>query len=547
MKKVFLMISMVSVFLMMSCELFFEKNDTNTNSSSSSSESFLVITNEGPYDRPIAGISSIMNANRSARTERQAAVLEPEYDGPQIIDVNFDNTELLGLLKESAKSEISPDYTLISNPNNANVAVGDTAQFWCFDRETSFDDSSKVAKYEFVAKAVGKKCIIWACNGTFVEGAAATDTDHLTEPQIPDSKFTELAASLDSVFTKEMSIFGSNVLSSSVANLIATNANTKLNVLIYDICGDGLNTNKTAIVGGLFYSADFCLQSWLTNNTNSSYRRLKSNQCECIHADSYIFKNDAEKNKKSTTSTLLHEFQHMLHFINKQVKYDIGTSTWFNEMLSMSAEDIFQTQLGLSDADSPKSRMSTFNSGYFAGFKNWRSGNDVLYSYANAYAFGAYLMRNYGGIKLINQIATNSYADDAAITAALKQLGYSEEYTSVLRKFENVIVYPDAEDKPNLLKSVTEGFGGVNYSLTPIQLMNYITVINESQKDYYYDIDNRYYTRDGNSYIRGPVILNKGYYHNSVLGPGGTYVLFYGWSSPDITEENGLYQRVLEK
>ena len=90
MKKVFLMISMVSVFLMMSCELFFEKNDTNTNSSSSSSESFLVITNEGPYDRPIAGISSIMNANRSARTERQAAVLEPEYDGPQIIDVNFD-------------------------------------------------------------------------------------------------------------------------------------------------------------------------------------------------------------------------------------------------------------------------------------------------------------------------------------------------------------------------------------------------------------------------------------------------------------------------
>lgn len=525
MKKLFLLLTISSIFLMTSCELISGKNDDNNSSGGGSGgNNFLVITNDSLGDKLIRNIQSV--GARSAATNRQFVDFRPADEGPKFVDVNINSWENVKKLEQSLNRI---NYTIDPNSIDNTIAfsfasepaVGSTKNFKCFDLTNSIPATGNNYVFGnpvFTLKANKTKCRVWVKNG---DGA-----------QINDTAYEALANTLNELFDHEMAIFGSNEIPTN-SNYINTN-NTydkKLNVLVYDIEADGTSTANKAYIGGLFYSGDL---------VNSD----QGNACECIHVDSYYLK----KSPGFIKSTLVHEFQHMLNFINKYIKNHTSYyETWFTEMLSMSAEDIFQTQIGVNDSDSPKARMSTFNSSYFDGFRNWRDGNDVLKSYANAYAFGAYLMRNYGGVKLIHQIATNNYINEAAITAALQQLGFSEDFYSVLHKFENVIVYPDADDKPNLNKSVTEVFSGVTYNLTAIPLMNYLTVIREDQKSCYYDIDNRYYSRDGNAYVRGPVILNNGYYHNNYLGSAGTYVLYFGGQTPMIIDENGLYQRVLER
>ena len=88
---------------------------------------------------------------------------------------------------------------------------------------------------------------------------------------------------------------------------------------------------------------------------------------------------------------------------------DIRTcATWFTEMLAMTTEDMFQKNLDILDQDSPKNRLPYFGLGYYYGFRSWDDTKiDPLMMYANTYAFGAFLARNFGGVDLIKNIAQN--------------------------------------------------------------------------------------------------------------------------------------------
>ena len=85
-----------------------------------------------------------------------------------------------------------------------------------------------------------------------------------------------------------------------------------------------------------------------------------------------------------------------------------------------------------------------FNKYYYAGFTNWREGEDVLASYACAYAFGAYLVRNFGGIELFHQTLINEYVNEESVTQALKACNQKyvdkngvEQYADFNYVFEN--------------------------------------------------------------------------------------------------------------
>ena len=60
-------------------------------------------------------------------------------------------------------------------------------------------------------------------------------------------------------------------------------------------------------------------------------------------------------------------------------------------------------------------------------------------SYANSYAFGAYLLRNFGGIELIKKICQNDFVDEESITKALKSLGYNFTFSDVLLNFYQIL------------------------------------------------------------------------------------------------------------
>jgi hypothetical protein len=142
-------------------------------------------------------------------------------------------------------------------------------------------------------------------------------------------------------------------------------------------------------------------------------------------------------------------------------------------MMSMVCEDMMQSYLNISDDDSPKSRFLYFNYNYPYGMTYWFTGDNVLISYANAYAFGAYLARNYGGAELIHEIASNNSVDMDSITAALQAQGYSETCTSVFLKEGQALVYTDsdsAENHPSFNKSVTNSVGGYDFTFSAVNL-----------------------------------------------------------------------------
>ena len=244
--------------------------------------------------------------------------------------------------------------------------------------------------------------------------------------------FTQVREKFDEIYPVQIQIFGDNKFSDSKWSNLLQNYDGKVNILIYDIANDACES-QTGGVYGFFHSLDF--------HTDSNY----SNETECINVDSFFFNKDTE----GSFQTLFHEFQHLENFVNKVVLSSNSSvskvSTWYNEMLSMLSEDIFTDLLGIALENAPANRLNFFNAYYPLGFYQWRSesnycpSGDVYISYANSYAFGAYLLRNFGGIELIKKISQNDSVDEESITKALKSLGYDFTFFDVLLNFYQIL------------------------------------------------------------------------------------------------------------
>ena len=63
-------------------------------------------------------------------------------------------------------------------------------------------------------------------------------------------------------------------------------------------------------------------------------------------------------------------------------------------------------------------------------------------SYSGAYAFGAYLARNYGGASLIAAMEANSSIDTSSISAALASVGASEtSFSAAFQRYAEALVF----------------------------------------------------------------------------------------------------------
>lgn len=160
----------------------------------------------------------------------------------------------------------------------------------------------------------------------------------------------------------------------------------------------------------------------------------KSNEGEIFYIDAM----DLDSDPMDAYLTLVHEFQHMINFNQKTMLHGEKSSTWFNEMLSVLAEDILSDMVLYHAPASAKENGFFYCHPYhtrfrlalgglpYSGVTQWDNRNFPALSYANNYTFGAYLIRNFGGAKLVNAMSTNEYVDETAITKALAScVGYS--------------------------------------------------------------------------------------------------------------------------
>ena len=197
----------------------------------------------------------------------------------------------------------------------------------------------------------------------------------------------------------------------------------KIQILVYDI---GNN------IAGFFWSKDFYQQDLLP-------AQMKTNNAEIFYIDAGVVKRQIDY----IYSTLVHEFQHMIHFNQKEVKQNISSASWYNEMLSMMTEDVMAKTIGIEMSSSYhkiRVRMPDFLRYYYLrGITEWTG--DFI-SYAKGIAFGAYLLRNYGGAGLLQEMLANNSTGTNSITAALNKFaGSGINFEEALRRFGEAIVF----------------------------------------------------------------------------------------------------------
>ena len=297
-----------------------------------------------------------------------------------------------------------------------------------------------------VAKMVyeGEYCYVWTYN------------DESAEATLSAEEIKVFAEKFDVIYEKEIALCGPKYDGNTVYDY-AINPDKKISLMLCDI---GQDAGRGTIYG-YFQPGNY----------------FDTNRMEIIFVDSFFAKREAASGE--LFSTVAHEFNHLLNYCNKELKYGLTQQSWYTEMLSMLCEDFFGEDLGLGDDDGVKQRLfyNFIKGSYIYGFGNWMSGGDhVSNNYANAYAFGAYLARNYGGAKLIHEIMTNKYVNEESVVKAVNKInGTSYSFKDLLKEFPLILINTkkQASDKPSLFKATEDelsGIEGYTYKLKEIDL-----------------------------------------------------------------------------
>ena len=285
-------------------------------------------------------------------------------------------------------------------------------------------------------------------------------------------------------------------------------ANNEITILLTDIDEDN---SPTGGVIGFFWSKDNFEQSAVSG----------SNERIMFYADAVMFANGEGLDgwdiddfwPKEMVSTLAHEFQHMINFYQKRILLDTDTDTWINEMLSESTEDLVATKIrhigprGVdytdgSDGptDNTNGRYPLFNANNTLSLTAW---NNRLEDYSKVNAFGAYLIRNYGGAKLLHDIMHNSYMDEQAVVDAVNNSteGSGKTFDDLLSEWGTAVLLSTIESPDNLPTYNTGWFsdsiyGSSTYEMGSINFFNYDPLPTlytrsgtvQAQGNYYYKV-----------------------------------------------------------
>ncbi|MBP5284059.1 MAG: hypothetical protein J6Y93_05285, partial [Treponema sp.] len=361
------------------------------------------------------------------------------------------------------------------------------------------EDISTFASETATLRAVGEYCYVWVLDDNWTSSEASGE-------KINSSIAEKIAENFDAMYCKIRNVFGEEAdvlvtdtgISSTVRMSEYCETGTMVNIVVIDIGKDYKNGKNSGSTVGYFYAKDY----FYIPNASSVYGY--SNRGKYFYIDGYY----AANSTATVFSTLAHEFQHMIDFGVKTIENGSVCSTSWNEMKSMLCEDImFPTLSSLEsdfDADdSPVSRLPMFNRRYAeSGIEYRTTSPEVYYSYAANYAFGAWLIRNNGGISLLHEIAVNPYTDEKSVLKALSKItGSSSSMESLLKEYTEACVLNT--DGSGFKKTPSDSelyLDGYTYSFEAIDLWN----LDETLPDTYSECKDStsYYKFDG-QYLYG--------------------------------------------
>ena len=175
--------------------------------------------------------------------------------------------------------------------------VGDTANF-----KISYYSPFSTSTVQFKVVAKGDHCYVWTPSSSGSNSYPLSSADAQTAMQAFESKFDTMNNS-----------FGDHRIG---------NGDGRVNILYYNVTEANPWTpgSNSGYVGGYFWSGDYS---------------SGNNNLPIIHIDTYpsvYYNNNGVEN---TFSTLVHEYQHMIHY-----NYAPNSHSWINETMSAAAEEI---------------------------------------------------------------------------------------------------------------------------------------------------------------------------------------------------------------
>jgi uncharacterized repeat protein (TIGR02543 family) len=318
--------------------------------------------------------------------------------------------------------------------------VGDTRNFWV---ETFFYSGVFVEK-QATLMAAGQRGNIW-----------------VIENKITDAQAQTLADKFDLIYPLETNLLGYEY-GGGIGGDGGKDGDLKIQILVYDLVDD----SGAVVSGGFFWGKDFFDDSQLGIE--------KSNLAEIFYIDaSYVI-----SNPEYIYSVLVHEFQHMINFNVKSVKYGVNPEVWYDEMLSTMAQDVIDPLIGITLTNSNHVinlwMPAALNNYYLEGVTEWNY-TDSSNSYARTFAFGAYLLRNYGGAELLQRILANDTADIESITAALNQFSSGLTFEQALKRYGEAMIFSGSSMPEGVMsfdKTVTETIYGRTYTAYGFDIWN---------------------------------------------------------------------------
>jgi hypothetical protein len=305
---------------------------------------------------------------------------------------------------------------LLSRTRAAEAVVGSARTFWV-DRDVnplnSSSDDIEWKEITAVLRAIGDNCKVWVAKDNFADTSGSNSDNKITSSQA-----AAIAGKFDDIYGLTTAVFGQEFGGGNSEYPGGVDGDEKIQILVYDIDYDYVSSQSSGTLG-YFWSKDFFPQSVI----DEAGVDIKTNLSEIFYVDAYF----TDSNENVVYSTLIHEFQHMINFNQKEIVYETPIpETWYNEMLSMLAEDMIAPLIGIKQASGGHPvdvRIPLFLAGYNrAGVSDWLSGDEDYFSYSNVYAFGAFLARNFGGAELVKEIVSNPLINMESVSSGLNKV-----------------------------------------------------------------------------------------------------------------------------
>ena len=185
--------------------------------------------------------------------------------------------------------------------------------------------TSGVDSVETGLLADGKYCHIWVGRGANItkESAISIANTYDNNIYIKMMKYFSLHKE-DEIVLEGKKL--NNTL--DIASLMV-NYDGKLNIILVDITDNYDKGNNNAYTAGYFWNGDL----FKRDTKNHPY----SNECAAIFIDTY----PAVPGSEESNSTLAHEMQHLMSYLNGFLSRDKDFDIWIDEGLSLSAEYLY--------------------------------------------------------------------------------------------------------------------------------------------------------------------------------------------------------------